>query len=907
MELGPTFLGRIFSGGGEWAAVFSGDLLAVVRAGSALKIRLVDVHNVRITEGALWPTIHIVTSESIAELKGSRRSDAINFQRRLTGEIVVALKREIATVKRDGLAAAAIEKLYAREAFISSSDADRWVHGIGAISAMLLKNPPSKRFIHLLRHPLFRQPNHRSDFEPALKNIHDIVAGDRSLLRARNGHYIDSEIARRKELFDTVESTPLTNEQRRAAVILEDRNLIVAAAGSGKTSTIVAKVAHLLSSKFCSAAEIIVLAFNSAASEELNSRMHLRLSGRFSDASELKARTFHKLGLEILAQVEGVKPSLAPWASETRDNEGGVIKELIAHLSTNDPKFYLSWTFLRALCAFPDDETPHFNSADEYDDQLPSRVAVKDFRTLNGEMVKSFQELSIANWLFMHSVPYVYERDYEHSTAEQDRSQYRPDFYYPDIACYHEHFALDEHGRAPPHFGPGYENSAQWKRGMHATHKTEFFETTSAEYQRAALFEKLEAELKSRGQLIRQRPLEEVEKRLKELTIPAFGNFLRVFLTHLKSGQTTVEALRAKAAKQRNRFRSQIFVDVAISLLDAYEEKLRAIGCIDFEDMILRATEYVATNRYIHQYKTILIDEFQDISRCRFELIKSLLNQKPECRLFAVGDDWQSIYRFAGSDQGVMMNFGSEFGSSRTEYLTRTFRSNQGIVDVASRFVQANDNQIKKQITATDARRVSAVQILEYQKDGDVEPLIERQLSLISEQAAARGKKVKVFVLGRYNRQRPRALDDWRLQFKDAVDVSFLTLHRSKGLEADFVLIVGLNSDGMSFPSEIGDDPLLSMVMPAPESYPHAEERRLMYVGLTRARHRSYILTRRGRSSPFVRELLTADETVVYRTCKPWPETVHAEPCRDCSTGVRREVMGDSGKFMGCSNFPRCS
>lgn len=908
MEIGSGFWARLFVGADAWSMRLSDDRL-YVRRGSSLpaEIDLTAIQKVEVIRGSFWSTIVIHDGASVHRLPGAPTSNSPLFQQKSTGAIIQAVNRKIAASTDERvLAALNFDDFLDGHRYVANRDVEVW------LQTFCSKTPQAKTLLALLRHPLMASEPSIAGQNSSIIRLHDLAAGNRKELRANNQEFLAQELKRRERLFDTVESQPLTDEQRQAALMMEDRNLVIAAAGSGKSSTVVAKIASALAAKFCEPNEILALAFNSSAAEELEKRSIARLSTLFEGSNQVVAQTFHRLGLDIITSVEGKRPDLAPWAGETQDNAGAVIEEIARELAANDAQFWLRWITLRAICARPNKELPRFESIADYDQYLvqvgEDRDGHKGIRTLNGELVKSMEELAIANWLFINGVPYEYEKSYKYDTADNEHRQYHPDFYYPEIDCYHEHFALDENGRAPSFFSGDYEQGVAWKRALHTSKSTALIETTSAKYRADTLFSDLQADLKARGQVFRPRPRKEIEDRLDELKVPSFAGFIRTFIVHAKSNDLTPAMLESKVASQRDRFRARAFLAVISSLMAAYEKRLRSLNCIDFEDMIMIAVRHIEAGRYVHPYKLILVDEFQDISRCRARLVKAMLDQKPDARLFAVGDDWQSIYRFAGADPSIMINFAKEFGVTRTSYLTRTFRSNQGIADVASAFVQANPDQIGKAVTAANPRKPSTVHVLEYTRNEEVEEFLESEIAAIANTARGRSVTAKVFILSRYRHLRPGGLAGWQRRYADAADISFLTLHRAKGLEADYVFILGANSGAVSFPSNVEDDPLLELVLPMPEKFKFAEERRLLYVGLTRAKHRSYIFTRRGSTSPFIGELLSATKEgqVVYRMGQPRPKTVRAEACDSCNGGVLREVVGKRGAFLGCSNYPVC-
>ncbi len=181
-----------------------------------------------------------------------------------------------------------------------------------------------------------------------------------------------------------------------------------------------------------------------------------------------------------------------------------------------------------------------------------------------------------------------------------------------------------------------------------------------------------------------------------------------------------------------------------------------------------------------------------------------------------------------------------------------------------------------------------------YQDETDqanqVKQLLVRLNSLRSEE------KLSVFLLGRYSHLNPKGLGKY-----PNLDVKFSTIHASKGLQADYVVLLNVESGSYGFPSTIEDDPLLHLVIPKPETYPHAEERRLMYVAITRAKRGVFILSNQKKISPFALELAEIDRV---KASSLLPK--RNNPCPECDTGELARRVGKFGAFMGCSNFPDC-
>ena len=275
-----------------------------------------------------------------------------------------------------------------------------------------------------------------------LKTIQDFLNDSEGHRERVNNAFVVNELARSREFFDWIEARPLTDEQRRAVVVDEDRNLVVAAAGSGKTSVIVAKAGWLLQKGYRQPSELLLLAFAKDAQKEMEERVRSRLGDEA--AAGLTVRTFHSLGMSIIGAAAGKRPALAKVAEDDKalfDLLKGIIADLVA-----DPKF--STVMLRW---FADHFAP-YKSEHEFRTQGEYWAYIRtcEIRSLQGEKVKSFEECEVANFLYLNGVPYEYERSYEHDTATSERRQYQPDFYLLDAGIYIEHFGLNESGGTAP-------------------------------------------------------------------------------------------------------------------------------------------------------------------------------------------------------------------------------------------------------------------------------------------------------------------------------------------------------------------------------------------------------------------------------------------------------------------------
>ncbi len=714
--------------------------------------------------------------------------------------------------------------------------------------------------------------------------------------RARaNETYLARELERSGAFFDRVEARPLTDEQRRAVVVDEDRNLVVAAAGSGKTSVIVAKAGWLVLRGFRRPSELLLLAFARDARDELDERIRGRLGDEV--ASGATVRTFHSLGMSIIGRAEGKRPSLARAAEDERaliDLLKEILAGLLAAGKVSDA--LLRWFMGQSA---PYRSHHEFRNWGEYWDYLRRF----DIRSLQGERVKSMEEWEIANFLYLNGVPYEYEAPYEHDTATPEKRQYLPDFHLPEAGIYIEHFGVDAEGRTAS-FVDGKKNlrDMEWKRRLHEEKGTVLIETYSRERAAGVLTVRLREKLAAHGVTLSPLPPAEVFAVLqRQGRIDPFLRLLATFLHHFKGAQLSFEELSRRAAGAGDPLRAEAFLALFRPVFERYQETLSGLGEIDFHDMIDKATEHVEAGRYRSPFGYILVDEFQDISPARARLLKALLDQSPAARLFAVGDDWQAIFRFAGSDIAVMRDFGKRFGASERIDLETTFRCPEAIAEAATRFVLANPAQIRKKVRST--RQADGPCVHAGLAGAQGLPLLREALDRIAADAAARREASSVLLLGRYRHLRPPDLPGLASQYP-RLRLSFKTVHGSKGLEADYAVVLGLCSGRHGFPAEIADDPLLDLVLAAPDEHPNAEERRLLYVAMTRARRQVFLLADGGPPSAFVQELIDGNRGVAVFGRSPEQDA----PCPRCVEGrlVRRENARNRSVFYGCSNWPYC-
>ena len=740
--------------------------------------------------------------------------------------------------------------------------------------------------------------------EARLAPIRAFAADPEGARSAAADRFVAAELARWQDVFDTIETKPLTPEQRLAVVVDEDATLVLAGAGSGKTSVITAKAAYLIKAGLRHPEEILLLAFARDAATEMSERIASRAG------VAVEARTFHALGMQIIGAVEGQKPALAPHASDDMAYLA-LLREILRELVTGAAEIaamIVGW-FAHAF----DDPRSDWDFQTKH--EWYSEVERLDLRTLQGESVASFEELQIANWLYRNGIAYDYEPLYEHPLPGTGKRAYTPDFRLTESGVYLEHFGLRKERQrdgsirlvtAPFVDRDDYLASMAWKRQVHAEHGTVLIETYSYERSEGRLLEALAEKLAPHVRLAPRPPAEIYDRVVEMGQVDGFTRLLGTFLKHFKGGGYRIEDCEEKARKLNMGRAAQAFLTIFGAVLREYQTRLGPR--IDFEDMISRATAHVESGRFQSPWRHILVDEFQDIASGRARLIRSLKAQQPDARVFAVGDDWQSIYRFAGSDIHIMRQFGAEFGGSfagrtgicRSVDLGRTFRSVDRIALAARAFVLRNPAQIPKTVVPAGIATAPALRVVWTRKADAAERLIE-VLSALAAGVSSGGRKTSVLLLGRYRHLDP-GLAALQRRFP-MLNLGFKTIHASKGLEADHVVLLGADSGRMGFPSEIADDPLLSLVSPEAEPFEHAEERRVMYVAMTRARETLTILASEARPSAFVTELL-ADPA--FGVLGPQGVIDTPNPCGECGGRLLQAPSSSGGVWYRCEHVKLC-
>lgn len=706
--------------------------------------------------------------------------------------------------------------------------------------------------------------------------VKKLIGVKRNLARMRTAHnkeFVERELEANKTYFDTVLGKyPLDPQQRDSIVKLEDNCLVIASAGSGKTSTILGKAKYLVEKRNIDPSKILLITYTRKAANELHERM--KIEG-------MTCSTFHALAYQIIAQVTGQAPSIC-----NADVSLKVFHKLVMNNSG----------FLHAINNYIISQQSLMKLEHDYDDAFSYYEDRKKygiqalFPDADGKIVftRSEEEKRLVSILTKWGVAFRYEYRYDYNTTTPEKRQYRPDF---TIPCqdslgrwkniYLEHFAVDKNGNVPRWFGEGtrggwrtanekYNEGIEWKRNTHRQYGTTLIETTSADFQDGSVEAKLRRQLERCGVPISERSDQELYELLvqrnRKLEKSVF-TLITSFVTLMKANERTIDGLLNDLRNHTDERSKRVLTEIIKPFYEEYEKTLFDNYEIDFTDAIIRATELCRQGLWKH-YEYILVDEFQDISIDRYKFLQALRSDEPKTKLYCVGDDWQSIFRFAGSDMSLVYDFENYFGFTEHCKIETTYRFHQPLIQRSSAFIMKNKEQKEKTISPPKDDKYSTY--LSFEKcDGADKDGVLRQ---VEEIVAKTPLNQSIMLLGRYNYDAVSVGFDGKIDMKEnriwvkigGRDLPFLSVHSAKGLEADVVILVNCNQGAYGFPSLIEDDPILDFVLSKREGYPFAEERRLFYVAMTRARMHMYVLYDENKPSPFISEFLLKVERGSY-------------------------------------------
>lgn len=740
-----------------------------------------------------------------------------------------------------------------------------------------------------------------------------------------NERYINQELNDNSDLFDDLDGKSLDSQQREAIVVDEDAVKVIAGAGSGKTFTIQGKVKYLTEKRDVDPSEILAISFSNASVDDLKERI----------AEPIDIKTFHKVGKDILTQynqysrpdTSALKRIIKRYLTKKALKNEDISKKLIEFFS-----FYIN-------VPPSDDDIKYEGDLLDWQEgvdfsTLKRRFKNKQRETLNNEIVRSYEELYIANFLFIYGIKYTYEKIYSYPNKNFEREfnkfkeflfsfneeipdelknditkdllnltdifeeyeikDYLPDFYLDDYNIYIEHFGLNRN--CENHLIGGksseeYVKEMEWKRKVHKKYGTTLIETFSYYQSENRLLTRLAEKLQAQGVEFNEIDYREVYRILLEnKTIKEWEDFIVLLKTFIelfkgnnydenkfKEFYDYVGGLKDSFSKDR----TIAFLKIVEEIYNDYEAYLLKIKKIDFNDMINKASDCIVKNGLDLPYKYIIVDEYQDTSFTRYNLLRNICDSIG-AKIMVVGDDWQSIYSFSGCDVNIFTKFDNFFDVCETRYIEKTYRNSQQLIDASSNFVMKNPDQTRKELKSSKSLKYP-IKLVNFDNDFDEILKFELIIKNIINQSAFKNKKI--LILGRNNKDIFNLLKNFNVEneygkrkfeilgdedklrrnkfvkivYRESPDVNieYRTVHQSKGLECDNVILINLKNWKAGFPNKMVDDPVLNFVKRNGDSFSYAEERRLFYVALTRTKNNVYLLSPYFKSSVFVQELKT--------------------------------------------------
>jgi DNA helicase IV len=708
-------------------------------------------------------------------------------------------------------------------------------------------------------------------------------------IKKDNQRFLEVHISTLDKSILSVNGRPLDIYQSSAAIVDEENVLVIAGAGTGKTSTILGKLKYLLIQQIIDPEDILVLTYTKATAEDMKNKVH-KETGKSIDIF-----TFHKLGRDIIVNVEKKDPRL------TSLNLRSFVIERIKDLCDKNPVYFnklVDYLFLNQHALHKE---PEFSSLSEYQEY----VHLNPYITMNKEKVKSREEVAIANFFFINKIKYEYEKLY----SLEENVPYHPDFYLSEYDIWIEHFAVSRDNQVPSFFKSKGSKTARdtylaemkIKRSTHAKNKTRLIETYSYEAKEGIIFENLKMQLESFGVKFSPMSHQELTKEIDNLG-PVMNGMAELFASVIqlsKMRSFTLESLKELPMTVE----SGCVRDLVLPVFEIYLTELNKNSEIDFTDMLLKSIDYVNAGKYNRKYKYVIIDEFQDMTNLTFSLIQAMRN-KNRFKLFCVGDDWQSIYRFAGSNISYITEFEKYFGPSEIFQIRKTYRFPQSLADLSSAFIVKNPRQIRKQIISHKDSNFCGFGILEAWSDAALVTKMASKLTSLP-------KSSRVMLLGRYNDDVHilKSNQDFNYRFNQKINtievifkprtdlkIVFTSAHSSKGLESEYVFVINNRQGSYGFPSMIQDNPILDYFLDVKDPFRFAEERRLYYVALTRAIIKVWLLVNERNKSAFIEEIE-----------RDFSEELKKEQFECPQCGNRLNVRyGKNGKFIGCSGYPEC-
>ena len=753
-------------------------------------------------------------------------------------------------------------------------------------------------------------------------------------------HYLDNIL---REVDPQIK---LDEDQRRVILTDEDYCLVIAGAGAGKTTTVAAKVKYLVEKKGVEPSQILVVSFTNKAVQELRDKLNRDL------AIDCPIATFHSTGNAILRKQSSDKLNILDssklyfvlqdyFKSSILKNES-LVNNLIMFFASYFDAPYEGEDINSFFNKIAKSNFATMRSDLNEFKQKVIDVRTKKSVTIQSEVMRSHQEVEIANFLYLNNIDYEYEPMYKYDILFS-KKPYTPDFVIRqgDKVAYIEHFGITQDGKNDRFSDDQletYKKAINDKINLHKQHGTKLIYTFSQYSDCRSLLEHLQDELENNGFEVYPRSNKEVMEKLvsteENRYIRKLINLICRFITNFKTNGFTADEFSRMYHSTQN-VRTRLFLDICRDCYLEYERYLKENNAVDFEDMINESARILREVKEMKKkldFKYIIVDEYQDISRQRFDLVTAL-SEVTDAKIIAVGDDWQSIYAFSGSDITLFTKFEEKMGYAKLLKIVKTYRNSQEVIDIAGNFIQKNKAQITKELKSPKSI-VDPVIIYTY--DGSPKKLnadnksganyaiahsVEVALEQIIEFNKKEGKSEdsSILLLGRFGFDGDKLEKSGLFEYINRgsklksvkypkLNITFMTAHASKGLGYDNVIVVNGRNETYGFPSKVEDDPVLAFVIKGDRSIDYAEERRLFYVAMTRTKNRVYFIAPEQNPSEFLLEIKRDYKNVVLRgnwNEEPPQNNIAKKTCPICGYPMQFRYKSAYGlRLYICTNDP---
>lgn len=705
---------------------------------------------------------------------------------------------------------------------------------------------------------------------------------------------MDNNTLKPKEQKQYTNLHGLNKEQQEAVTCEDSRILVLAGAGSGKTKTLLQKLLYLIEEEGINPSQILAITFSKNAANEMIDRLFLSTDDtgiyaqiifdtnltknrkekerqafmkKFSWINNLSIGTFHSLCYQILRNY-GVREFDNKFKIISDSNK----KEEFITTSATENTFDVMHKIVIELCKTNDYllnlkrfilDYLSYNLHKKKNTILNTHEESKIYISLNGTKVRSKSEQYIADWLFRHNIAFQYER----TTNLTGSFNFKPDFFIPEADIYLEHVSDRSY--------PTKRKEEQYRKTNRILKKT-----YEKQAKNTALFN-LELEKIVKNRLPSNYHYEtslSFEEEFKNFNreVKDFIEIVMSVMHKVKLECQDLNDLYAKSQKDQHE-RVRNFYKLAVPILEKYQQYCINKSYLDFDDLITKTISLFQNQKEIkdkfqRQYQYILVDEFQDVNTLQVNLIKEFLT--PDNQLFCVGDDWQSIYGFRGSNVDYIVNFPKYFSKAKTIKLNLNYRSTEHIVNAGNEVIAHNKFKVEKEVISSK-KSTDLVYVYSGNTMDENVKFVAKQIQYLQKEKGYSNDDILIL----YRRSKMIYPYQNHLE-KEGICVSRKTIHASKGLEAKAVFIVGLADGSGGFPDIWMEDRIFQVIKKSYHNLLMEEERRLFYVAITRAKDELFLISEKGNESCFIREI---SKEVKHKLSKPLTTINYIKICSNCN------------------------